>query len=162
MLDRLAGDVHKLEIEAAATTGTAIHVRSFSTHDQETKDDKSEAPDAHPGVEDGTQIDGVFECDEETNKLCKDVPEICEKSCSEPSDYDEGRHSSLHTGRCGHEEGGKGTHEEEARSQVALPTRLMSSTREESDEGVQLRSELREARKLVEVSRERLVAVEKM
>ncbi|CAM9221296.1 unnamed protein product, partial [Hapterophycus canaliculatus] len=173
VLDRLAGDVHKLESEAAAATGAALHVRSSSIHNQETKDGKSES--TRRGVEDETQADAVLGGDKKTNNSFQHVQEPCKHARGGLAEYDQGRSSSSHTGRNHHESGGAICEEgqepsrvsasghlrssdEEAGSQIALPTGLMSGEHERLNDNAQLRIELRETEKLVEASREAIVA----
>lgn len=69
VLDQLAGDVHTLELKAAAAASGATHLRRSSIHNQEAKDVVREGP---RGMSQG-QKDEVRQENHETGARCPDM-----------------------------------------------------------------------------------------
>ncbi|CAN0135238.1 unnamed protein product, partial [Ectocarpus sp. 12 AP-2014] len=70
VLDQLAGDVHKLELKAAAAASGATHLRPSSIHNQEAKDVVREGP--KNGMSQGKK-DEVHQENHEAGARCPDM-----------------------------------------------------------------------------------------
>ncbi|CAB1110143.1 unnamed protein product [Ectocarpus sp. CCAP 1310/34] len=74
VLDQLAGDVHTLELKAAAAASGATHLRPSPIHNQEAKDVVLEGPVGSEGMAQGPK-DEVHQENHEAGERCPDMSE---------------------------------------------------------------------------------------